>query len=232
MTNSLFRPVLIAAAAFISLAGCWEPESHDGLQRLEGGARGGPWTSCDDALAAGLSGDSCAFPANLTACGVNRDLSAPDSMDIASCTVDGQLLRNTTDKTDVDPSLPVNVPHHLDDGCIGFQSDPTVYPRDVLCVPDELLGPESTSESIDLDAEGACDSLIEDREPGMACSGESVCGLMLLSPPVSGDGANSDPLFAWCHAGRLRVATAVINYVMDTCPHLRPAGVESYSCTY
>lgn len=237
MTYSLTRPALLSLAAIIALGGCWEPKSHNALQR-DDGARGGPWSTCDDALAAGLSGDSCTFAGG---CGVSDDPSGR-VFDIASCTADGLLIRASVETTAVDVSLAADVPHRLENGCIGVQTASELeyvlaYPenanthgRSIFCVADELLGPVSATESIDLDAAGACESLLDDREPGAACSGDSVCGLMLLSPPLSGDGVRVDALFAWCHAGRLRVTEGVPLH--NSCPDVEQWEPVSYSCTY
>lgn len=237
MTYSLTRSALLSTAAILALGGCWEPKSHDGLRR-EDGARSGPWSTCEDALAAGASGDSCTFAGG---CGVADD-PATQVWDHASCTADGLLIRASVEDAAVDVTLAADVPHRLEDGCIGVQTASAIeavrmhpdhsntFGRTILCVPDELLGPVSAAESIDLDAAGACDSLLEDREPGAPCSGDSVCGLMLLSPPASGDGAQVDPLFAWCHAGRLRVAEGL--QIFDTCPLVERWETESFSCTY
>jgi hypothetical protein len=213
-TNEARLSVLVLA---LSLSGCWEPKSHEALQRSDGAGPGGTWEVCEDAAVGGVSGDACAFTEGVVGCLVPEwelaavpTREAPEGTEpatfhaVAGCQSSrGTLIRSEKWESTSAPSdrCDVAVAIRTSDGCIGLEHCGLT---NTYCVPDALLPAVAEAPLVVLESAGDCEALLADLEarPGSPCSGEQICDVGFpTTPEMLGAG---EPLLVWCHAERLR----------------------------
>lgn len=207
--------VLLTALA---VTACWEPKSHNGLEPdPEGATSGGPWDSCQEALAGGMNNDACTFEGG---CNTYAEPYNPASLARSAVCESGTLFVSVQDYDEIFPNVcpppdengfyeQTLTVRRGEDGCL-VAEDCTF--RERLCQPDDLLPPPSDSGPlVALETEADCAAVFTDPDAsaGVACTGDFLCAADVFGVPFAlehVDRLGDDLVFpvAWCQAGRLR----------------------------